>query len=306
MQEQREVKIEKKLSELLALSDENNTEIAKQIGVSVPSLTAYRNGETRPSFKTLVAMAEVFNVSLDHLVFGDADDDEVNVGPAIRYLDRSFQMSQLQQSQHSSMMHYIGLRISEKIDEEIEEFLSETTTQGLLARTMRYPELLMLEKYSTTTKLFLKSFHRLLDPKTETPGQFFNTVANNLSNGYEYQYLLPDSANDDWESVIDSFRRMLVDTTISRTTFHNNCEFRITDNSSFGECGLYKINMQQLKIESPMSHDIINENDYCHDGWFGYVMEESKKSRGGMIIDGDHVNSSIQFFDRLWDDAEPI
>lgn len=311
MQTETDIKIEEKISELLALSDENNTEIADEIGVSAATLSAYRRGEARPSLKSLVSMSEVFDVSLDYLVFGEeTDSNEIDTEPVIRQMSQSLQDSlqdsQLRQAQRISMVSNVGRRLSERVDEEVKNYLSDLSSQKLFSGTMRNPEVLELERNSVKTRLFLKSFqYNMLDSQTETPGKFFPAVVKNLSQGRSYQYLLP-AAGGDWEPIIDSFRELLVENLPSEATVRNNCEFRVTDTPTVTGCGLYQLEMDDLQEETPILYDYIHEHDYSSDDWFGYTIGPSESAQGTMVMDTDHLYSSLQLFECLWDEAEPV
>lgn len=311
METEIDIKIEDKIAELLALSTETNTEIADKIGVSAPTLSAYRRGEARPSLRSLVSMSDVFDVSLDYLVFGeDPESEQIDTSPVIRQMSKSLQdslqNSQLRQAQQASMVSNVGRRLSQRMDEAVERYVSDLSSQMLFAGSMSNPEVLEMERHSDEIQLFLRSFHyNMLDPQTETPGEFFTTVVKNLSQGRSYQYLLP-SESGDWEPVVDSFRNLLIDNLPREATVRNNCEFRITDIPTVTGCGLYRINMEELEAETPVLYDFIQEYDYCSDGWFGYTSGPSESAQGTMVMDTEHLNSSLQLFERLWKEAEPV
>ncbi|UPM43092.1 helix-turn-helix domain-containing protein [Halocatena salina] len=307
MKDTSEIKLESKISELLALSNETNAEIADKMGISGATLSAYRQGQARPSFDSLVSMSEVFDVSLDYLVFGEnADSSEINAGPVVRYMGESLQDSQLRQAQRISMVSNVGHRISQKLDEEIENYLSDSSTQQLFSGTMSNPQVLALEENSVEIRLLLKSFHyNLLDPQTETPGKFFTTVVKNLSQGHTYRYLLPANS-DDWVSVVDSFRDLLIDNMHSEATVRNNCKFRVTNTPTITGCGLYRLDMEELRSEHPVIYDFLLEHDYCSDRWVGYTIGPAESAQGTMVMDTDHLKESINIFEYLWEKAEPI
>lgn len=307
MQDKNEIKLESKISELLALSNETNAEIADEMGISGATLSAYRQGQARPSFDSLISMSEVFDVSLDYLVFGEnSDSSEINAGPVVRYMGESLEDSQLRQAQRISMVSNVGRRISQKLDEEIENYLSDSSTQQLFSGTMSNPEVLALEESSVETRLFLKSFHyNMLDSQTETPGKFFTTVVKNLSQGRTYQYLLPADSKE-WEPVVDSFRDLLVDNMHSEATVRNNCEFRVTNTPTITGCGLYRLDTEELRSEYPVIYDFISEHGYCSDGWFGYTVGPAESAQGTMVMDTDHLKESMNIFNYLWEKADPI
>lgn len=307
MKSTREINLEEKLAELLAISDKSYEEIAQEIGVSASSISQYRKGDARPTLANLVSLSELFDVSLDYLVFGeDTTDAEIDAGPVIRHMNDSLKDSQFRQAQRINLVSNVGERISQKLDEEINEYLSDSATQKLFAGTMSNPEILVIERHSLKTRLFLPSFHyNILDPETNTPGKFFTTVVNNLNRGHEYQYLLP-AANDDWESVIHSFRELLIDHLPSEAVVGNNCEFRVTQTPAMVGCGMYKIDEESLESEHPIIYDTISEHSYCSESWFGYSVGPSTDAQGTMIMDEDHLDNAIKTYEYLWEGAESI
>ncbi|RRJ30758.1 helix-turn-helix domain-containing protein [Halocatena pleomorpha] len=309
MQDQFEIKIEEKLSELLAIKDENNAEIANEVGVSSSSITQYRKGETRPSLEKLVALAKALDVSLDYLVLGeDEEADQMDADPVVRYMDQSLQDMQVQTAQHTALVAHVGRRLSHMLDSEIEQYLEENPSRRLYAGIIADTELTSLEKHSQTTRLMLQTLHyNLQDDCPKTPGSFFKSVVNNLSKGREYQYLLAETSTTDWPSKIEQFRRLLIEQTNSEGVVRSNCNFRVTDSPLFTGCGVYDIAADDLENEDPILYDFLTEQDYVHeDGRVGYVISPSLDVQGVTIMDNDHLTNAMQSFETLWEEADPI
>jgi hypothetical protein len=74
-------------------------------------------GQSRPSFQTLVALAESFGASLDYLVFGDRVSEAVtpDFGPLARYMDVSLRHTEQRAQQHSAM---VGPHRSDPVGED--------------------------------------------------------------------------------------------------------------------------------------------------------------------------------------------
>ncbi|MFC7188409.1 helix-turn-helix domain-containing protein [Halocatena marina] len=303
-----EVKIEEKLAELLAVTDRSNAEIADEVGISPSSLTHYRLGQSRPSLDNLIKLSDVFGVSLDYLVFGnDHGGEEMNVDPIIRYVDHSLQDIQVRTAEHTSLVARVGQHISKNLDNEIDEFLSQSSQHhhsGAISDT----ETLSLEQHSQRTKLALRNFdYNLLDTTCDTPGRFFMTVANNLSQGRKYQYLLPKDANDDWSSTIQDFKLLLKEQTSKNVVARSNCSFRVTDAPIVVGFGLYQLREREFKKNNEMLYDFLTEQDYIDPtGRFGYVGPPSMSGRRDAIMDNQYLSSAWETFDRLWEDAEPL
>lgn len=306
MKDKSEIKLEEKLTELLTRVDSSGSEIAREIGVSPASISQYRKGETQPSLEKLVALADALNVSLDYLVLGeDRDAEEVDIDPIVDYLDKSLQNVQVQTAEHTAMVAHVGRRLSESIDEQIEDYLSEESGRHLYAGIISDTETGSLERYSDLTRLILRDFS--YNMSDDTPGSFFPTVANNLSQGREYQYLLPENSRYDWYDIIGKYRNLLIEQTKSEVAILDNCTFKVTTAPIVCGCGLYNLEIGKLQQNDPVLYDYMIENGYINEnGWFGYMIPPSVGGRGEPIMDKHHLSNAIESFEDLWQEAEPI
>ncbi|QIZ69144.1 helix-turn-helix domain-containing protein [Geobacillus subterraneus] len=55
----------------------NASDFAEQMGVATRTLSKYENGHTSPNVEFLIQVARTFNVSLDYIVFGSDDVDDI-------------------------------------------------------------------------------------------------------------------------------------------------------------------------------------------------------------------------------------
>ncbi len=74
----------KKLKTLRLEREWSQAELAERLGIDRIRVSTYENGKVVPETKLLVKMAEVFDVSLDYLVFGN----EEGSSPKIDFKDR--------------------------------------------------------------------------------------------------------------------------------------------------------------------------------------------------------------------------
>ena len=307
MQDKPEIKLEEKLTELLTRIDSSGSEIAREIGVSPASISQYRKGETQPSLEKLVALAKTLDVSLDYLVLGDdREAEEVDIDPIVRYMDQSLQDAQVQTAEHSALVAHVGRRVTQKLDDEIEQFLSEDSGRHLYAGIITDTETGSLEEHSKVTKLLLRDFSYNMTHE-ESPGSFFMTVANNISQGREYQYLLPQNSKHDWSTTIKNFRDLLIKHTRSEAAVRDNCKFKVTTAPIICGCALYHLSEEGLEQDDPIIYDYLQENGYMtKEGRFGYMIPPSLGGRGEPIMDEDHLFNALTSFDDLWRKAEPI
>ncbi|MFC6960614.1 helix-turn-helix domain-containing protein [Halocatena marina] len=307
MEYQPEIKLQEKLSELLMESDSSGAEVAREIGVSPASISQYRKGETQPSLDKLVALARALDVSLDYLVLGESEEaEEVSVGPIAERMDDSLQEMQIRTAERTALVAHVGRQLSQMLDEEIEKFLSEDSGRHLYAGIITDTETGSLEKHSETTRLILRDFSYNMSP-TEIPGSFFATVANNLSRGRKYQYLLAQNANTDWSSIVNDFRTLLIEQTKSETAVRNNCSFKITTAPLLSGYALYHLSEDKLEKDDPILYNYVHENNCVDDdGWFGYLIPPSLGGRGEPVMDKEHLANAIGIFESLWPEAEPV
>lgn len=308
MQETPEIKIEEKLSELLAVSDKSYREVADEIGVSTSSIAQYRKGQSRPSLDNLVALSQVFNVSLDYLVFGEQEEEKsFDVDPVVRYMDQSLQDMQVRTAQHTSLVARVGRHISNNLDDEIEQYLSAHPRQ-YHAGVISDMETLSMEEHSEQTKLALRNFdYNLAKTQSETPGRFFMTVVDNLSQGKEYQYLLPDDADVDWNESVREFRTLLEEHANNTVVVRSNCHFKVTDAPIIVGFGLYDLNVARFKDENGLLYEFLT--DHCHitsTGRIGYIAPPSISGRADAVMDKKYFTTADRWFDILWENGDSI
>lgn len=66
--------IGKRIVDLRKKDGLSQTQLAKEITISLPQLQRYENKGVQPPADILKKLADVFNVSIDYLVYGDTDE----------------------------------------------------------------------------------------------------------------------------------------------------------------------------------------------------------------------------------------
>ena len=115
----REVKFGRMLESLIEHGgySRNRKRIAGQLGVSVAALSQYIRHQTWPSFSKLLAIADLFDVSLDYLVYGQPTGGSVtDYGPLYRYVDHALADVQARGSRHTAVVARIGRMLADQID----------------------------------------------------------------------------------------------------------------------------------------------------------------------------------------------
>ncbi len=77
-----------KLKELRQENGWTQKELGDKIGIHKMRISAYERGKVTPETKILVKMSEVFNVSLDYLVFGNEEGHNNKTSPTAEIKDR--------------------------------------------------------------------------------------------------------------------------------------------------------------------------------------------------------------------------
>ncbi|WP_330632129.1 helix-turn-helix domain-containing protein [Halocatena halophila] len=308
MQEETEIKLEEKLSELLAVSDKSYNEVANEIGVSSSSIAQYRKGQSRPSLENLVALADVFDVTLDFLVFGEKDEHtNQDYDPVIRHVDKSLGNLQDRTAERTSLLARVGRTISESLDEQINDYLKTDRTEynaGIVSNR----ETICLEEHSIETKLVLRNFeYNLANGDSETPGQFFNAVSSNISQDREYKYLLVADADEDWETCIGDFTDLLSDHSGGEMTVARNCKFRITDAPLIVGYGVYNLDRAAFEEKHEILYEFLMERNCMNsDGCVGYVAPPSIEGRADSLMDNSYLTTADRVFDELWENAREL
>jgi transcriptional regulator with XRE-family HTH domain len=303
------INLSETLDELLSETDMTSVQIAEELDISPTSLTHYRQGESKPRLDTVVDLAAILDVSLDYLILGKSHEArEVDTDPVLQYMDQSLHDAQTQTSQYASLVTRIGQRLSDRVDEEVKNHLSENSSDHQFPGMVTRDELMTLEKHSHVTRLLVRSLrYNITEATSETPGMFFTTVANNLCRGREYQYLLPKQVGKNWKSVVNDLRRALVNQIGSERAVRTNCHFRVTDHPVAAGYGLYQLVERDLQEDNAILYDFLDEHEYItRRGGFGYIITPSSDVQGDVIMDEIHQSGAAASFEELWRKADPV
>lgn len=93
--------------------------ILDAVGISGGALSQYTTGRTRPSFDKLVALAAFFDVSLDHLVFGEPcphHRDGLPEATLAATVDRALTEARERAERHGRLVASIGTTLAGLVD----------------------------------------------------------------------------------------------------------------------------------------------------------------------------------------------
>src|SRR5580692_10410387 len=190
----REVKFGRMLEHLIEHSEyrRNRKKISSRLGISGAALSQYIRQQNLPSFGRLLAIADLFEVSLDYLVYGQSAGGGVtDPGPLYRYVDHALADVQARGSRHTAVVARIGRVLADRINTVAEELaaMPTATREGLI----QDDELLRLERYCHQCDLVSLNleFNVIHAAGGLAPGRFLSVVAANLENDATYRFILP-------------------------------------------------------------------------------------------------------------------
>ncbi|HEX2034854.1 MAG TPA: helix-turn-helix transcriptional regulator [Chloroflexota bacterium] len=332
-----QIKFPQILATLLAEGRFSGTrkELCDKVGISPSLLSQLVRGQSRPSLTTLVRLARFLDVSLDYLVLGVEQQakklEPVDYGPLARHVDLSLARLQAQNDERNDLLGRIALVLSQQIDRAAEQVAAQSGGPGGM---LRDDEVYILEGYSNDTWILSTNLQYDLfgmarwDVELATPrdlstdavsgadgkageapqqvaagGRFLPVVLNNLRRGARYRILLPAAARE-WESVVDTYRNILLNGCPDPQLVHNNCQFRVTQAPVVVGCSLYQLDMPRFEREEPILYEQVRTS--VRDGWIAYMIPPSPEPQANALMDGFHRQMAKNAFDELWKRAHRI
>jgi len=281
----------------------NRKRIASQLGVSVAALSQYIRHQTWPSFSKLLAIADLFDVSLDYLVYGQpTGGSATDYGPLYSYFDHTLAESEARRSRHTAVVARIGRMLADRIDEVAKDLAEQpiAVREGL----MQDEELLRLERYCLQCDLVSLNleFDVIQAADKVVSGRFLPVVAANLKTGVPYRFILPQDRQ--WDTTVIAFRQLLASQS-GGDRVRQNCAFRLTAAPVLTSILLYRLDIARLEAKEPAL--CAQVRDYLSDyEWLGCVIRPNNDSNSDMLMDPDHVRRARDAFDRMWSSGLPV
>lgn len=296
----RKVKLEQMLVILIERGgySRNRQAILDAVGVTAAALSQYARGQTRPSFRKLLALAEFFGVSLDYLVYGEPVRGPVDDGPLAKYVEHAIADVQARASRHSDLLTRIGRVLADRVNDVASELAASGTAgrEGLIQQD----EVLRVERYCLQADIVSTDLSPNVIEMAEggsVAGQFLQVVAANLSRGCKYRFLLAGELGTQ-ESAVVSFRQ-LVAAAVGADHVHENCSFRRSILPIMAGSGLYRLDVSTLAMEEPALFTQFSK--YLRDGtWLGYLNRPNDDSNADMLMSPTQTARACQAFDALW------
>lgn len=300
----RTVKLEEMLTTLINENgySRNRQPILESVGITASALSQYARGHTKPSFEKLVSLASFFDVTLDYLVYGapSSVQDGRNLAGVTKYLQQALHEERSLTNRHHDLIGRIGRMLADRID-YVAKDLAESRTAGMEG-LIEQAEALRVEKYCRQADIVATDLSpNIITMGGETaPGQFFQVVADNVSNGCRYRFLLSGRLATQSDSVT-RFREMLRDA-VGGDHINEYCAFRQNIVPVVGGAGLYKLDTARLAIDDPATFTQFSK--YLLDGeWLGYLIRPNVESNADMLMSPDYAEYARATFEGLWSAA---
>lgn len=306
----RVVKFAEMLSDLIDASEYRGQrkKITRSLGISASLLSQYTHGRARPSFDRLVALADLFDVSLDHLVYGDEllPPPTPDQSPLAPLITEALNNAAARASRHSDLVTRIGRVLGDRID-QVAQALALSNTAGREG-LIQYDELMRMEgccQHADIVAIHL-GFDIIQLPSVEIPakGVFFDVVAANLRRGSKYRFLLPGGEHDYQQEVAD-FRRLLAPEVGGPGIVREYCAFREAQHPMVSGIGIYYLDLYRLHREQQMLIEQFGKY-ITPDGWLGYIIRPNDDSNADMLMSVSHAATARRAFDSIWARSRPL
>jgi len=280
-------------------------EVARQVSVTSSALSQYLSGGATPRFKTLVALTEFFDVSLDYLVFGATHEVQprtADFGPAVRYVDRSLADLQAKIDRQTRLFGLLTEELSKELTKASEKLARRGASEG---GVITDGETEILEAYSTDTWIVALDLTNdiIKEGAEEAAARFLPVVASNISKGRKYRFLLPKHVGD-WDPIVKSYINNLRNLCNNDDLVIRNCAFRKTDTRIISGCGMYKLDVEALRAEQPIKYTRFEQ--WIVDARLGYAIAASRALQVDSLMDSNHLHHALQSFDQMWKQGKPV
>jgi transcriptional regulator with XRE-family HTH domain len=304
----RDVKFSEILLSLLTSSSPTVTrkKLASQIGVSEGTVSHYVNGRVRPSFETLLRIADFFNVSLDYLVHGER-------APSVALAEdtlglRSEMMRAMAESlEHSGRQRDLIVRVNQRLYQEVERVAREvlgapqnTGPVGMISE----PEAMAVEACATRVQVMARQAPADLADGQTAPGPFFQTMTDNMRRGVAYQYLFYGKRTT-FVPYATQLRDLLRTQDVRSDVLAENLAFRSVDADLITGVCVYTVDRAMLERREPILWERFRD-----DGLFGstfvYISIRHKDAPGGVVLDAAHAEACQRILGRDWRQAASL
>lgn len=305
MSDEREIKFHEILKTLLDRSKATVThkKLASAIGVSPTTVSHYVTGRIKPSFDALVGISVFFNVPLDYLVFGERTRKVASGDP------QSLRADVLRALAESN--NYVGrqrdlvLRVSRALFGEVErvaQVMLDNPENFGPAGFITDEEAMALESCAQRTKIMIRGAPadiKIDESGVGEPGDYFNTMVDNLSAGRTYQFVFY-GRRPTYLPLVLTYRELLSRTEVDPGLVHENLEFRVVDAELPAGIMIHELDVSQLQRREPMLWQRFRD-DGIVEGTLAYSAIRHQDALGGVVLYNAYLESALRMFQKDWE-----
>ncbi len=302
----REVKLATTLKRLVEEGEYqgNRKQICSELNITTAALSQYLNGQTTPSVDKLIAIADLFKVSLDYLLFGEDKTagpvGTLDYGPLARYMETSLSSMRVDIAAQSAFVAKIGAILTDRIAAAAQTAAKRPTTfYGMLDQD----QALALERHSEESVIAAMDLNADLvevDGDIEqgiAAGRFLTVVAENLSRKRRYEFLLSPHMSDR-EVRTRQFRTLLLRRPELNRAEADRCTFAVAADTFYVGFCFFKLDVEGLRAQSPVLYQYV-EPYIGDDNRIGFIESGSSNHTGVSLMDDNHRMLATRVLERL-------
>lgn len=310
MSDEREIKFHEILKSLLERSKTTVThkKLASAIGVSPTTVSHYVTGRIKPSFDALISISVFFNVPLDYLVFGERTRKVISGDP--QSLRADVVRALAESNNYVGRQRDLVLRVSRALFGEVER-----VAQGMLDNPENFgpagfiadEEAMALESCAQHTKIMIRGAPadiKVGASGTGEPGDYFNTMVDNLSAGRTYQFVFYGRRSA-YVPLVKTYRELLDRAEIDPGLVHENLEFRVVDTELPTGIMIHELDVSQLQRREPVLWERFRD-DGIVDGTLAYSAIRHQDALGGVVLYNAYLESALRMFQKDWEKASVL
>jgi transcriptional regulator with XRE-family HTH domain len=296
------IKFAENLNRILAARGESavRKKMSEAAKISQSAITQFLKGRSQPSLKTLVALAQSLDVTLDDLVFAPraGSAQAIDYGPAVHYMEDKLAELQAAIDSQTRIFGVLTQALSDRLSRTARLLASRDVAKGGIITDR---ELKVVEPFSVETSIIALTFD---DDLTDTgsAGKFFDVVAANIATGHRYRFLMPAHLRN-WQPLVDAYFALLKEKIGSNVSIHN-CIFRTTDLPVITGCGFYALDQESMRASNAVL--LARFQEWLVDGVLGFSIAASPSLQADSLMDPFHVTHGIASFEKLWKRGRPV
>lgn len=288
----REVKFAATLNHLVGDARGRRQQVSSDLGISAAALTQYLKGQTMPTVDRLVAIAELFGVSLDYLILGEdsvaGPSGTLDYGPFARYMEAGLASARADAAVHTAFVAKIGSIIADRIDAAAQSAAKRPTTFSGMLDQQQALQLERFSKESIIAAMDLEEDLVTVEGEVEqgvAAGRFLDIVAENLSRKRRYHFVLsPDMP--DLEISVEQFKALLGLQQLDKSDL-GRCRFTIARESFYVGFCLFKLDVNSLRKNGPILYQYVQQY-IGDDGWIGFTEPPSSDHLRVFLMNDHH------------------